>query len=86
MQDGAASKSYGLAVAALQACQKRLLSAHGKSCVSWKAFAERRRYASGWYANVFAVSTEETSPAVEALENLDPDSLTRVRRWSGFIA
>ncbi len=86
VQDGAASKSYGLAVAALRVCQKRLLSAHGKNCVSWKDFAERRCYASGWYTNVFAVRPEETSPAVEALENLDPDSLTRVRRWNGFIA
>lgn len=56
VQDGAASKSYGLAVAALAGVPKRLLSAHGKNCVSWKAFRQRRRYASGWYANVFAVS------------------------------
>lgn len=38
VQDGAASKSYGLAVAALAGVPKRLLSAHGKNCVSWKAF------------------------------------------------
>lgn len=57
VQDGAASKSYGPAVAALAGVPKEVDSAHGKSCVSWKAFRRTPPLRSGWYANVFAVST-----------------------------
>ena len=56
VQDGAASKSYGLAVAAL-------------------AGVPKATQVDGTQMSLLSVP-EETSPAVEALENLDPDSLT----------
>ena len=63
VQDGAASKSYGLAVAALAGVPKEVIK------------RARQKLRDGTQMSLLSVP-EETSPAVEALENLDPDSLT----------
>ncbi|NCH50891.1 DNA mismatch repair protein MutS [Cronobacter malonaticus] len=77
VQDGAASKSYGLAVAALAGVPKEVIKrAHQKlrelESLSGNAAATQ---VDGTQMSLLAAA-EETSPAVEALENLDPDSLS----------
>lgn len=58
VQDGAASKSYGLAVAALAGVPKEVIKRARQKLRELESISpKRRRYASGWYANVFAVST-----------------------------
>jgi DNA mismatch repair protein MutS len=71
VQDGAASKSYGLAVAALAGVPKEVIKRARRNCASWRVLPRRCRHAGRWYADVAALRPEETSPAVEALENLD---------------
>ncbi|EOV0676790.1 DNA mismatch repair protein MutS [Cronobacter dublinensis] len=77
VQDGAASKSYGLAVAALAGVPKEVI----------KRARQKLRELESLSGNAAATqvdgtqmsllrAAEETSPAVEALENLDPDSLS----------
>ena len=77
VQDGAASKSYGLAVAALAGVPKEVIKrARAKlrelESLSGNAAATQ---IDGTQMSLL-VSAEETSPALEALENLDPDSLS----------
>ncbi|EOW8832848.1 DNA mismatch repair protein MutS [Cronobacter sakazakii] len=77
VQDGAASKSYGLAVAALAGVPKEgIKRARQKlrelESLSGNAAATQ---VDGTQMSLLAAA-EETSPAVEALENLDPDSLS----------
>lgn len=58
VQDGAASKSYGLAVAALAGVPKEVIKRARQKLRELESISpNRRRYASGWYANVFAVRT-----------------------------
>ncbi|WP_313082400.1 DNA mismatch repair protein MutS [Atlantibacter sp.] len=77
VQDGAASKSYGLAVAALAGVPKEVI----------KRARQKLRELENLSGNASATqidgtqmsllnAAEETSPAVEALEALDPDSLS----------
>jgi len=77
VQDGAASKSYGLAVAALAGVPKEVIKrARAKlrelESLSGNAAATQ---IDGTQMSLL-VPVEETSPALEALENLDPDSLS----------
>jgi DNA mismatch repair protein MutS len=77
VQDGAASKSYGLAVAALAGVPKEVIKrARGKL----RELESLSPSAAGTQIDGTQMSllapAEETNPAVEALENLDPDSLT----------
>ncbi len=73
VQDGAASKSYGGGRRA-GGVPKEVISARGRNCASWKVSRPtRRRPVDGTQMSLLA-APEETSPAVEALENLDPDS------------
>jgi len=75
VQEGAASKSYGLAVAALAGVPKEVI----------KRARQKLKELETLSGNVAATKAdgpqlpllvEETSPAVEALEALDPDSLS----------
>jgi len=77
VQEGAASKSYGLAVAALAGVPKEVIKrARAKlrelESLSGNAAATQ---IDGTQMSLLAPA-EETSPALEALENLDPDSLS----------
>lgn len=77
VQDGAASKSYGLAVAALAGVPKEVIKrARAKlrelENLSGNAAATQ---IDGTQMSLLAAA-EEKSPAVEALENLDADSLS----------
>ncbi|EOG5375308.1 DNA mismatch repair protein MutS [Cronobacter turicensis] len=77
VQDGAASKSYGLAVAALAGVPKEVIKRARQKLrelesISGNAAATQ---VDGTQMSLL-VAAEETSPAVEALENLDPDSLS----------
>ncbi|EOI3549726.1 DNA mismatch repair protein MutS [Cronobacter turicensis] len=77
VQDGAASKSYGLAVAALAGVPKEVIKRARQKLrelesISGNAAATQ---VDGTQTSLL-VAAEETSPAVEALENLDPDSLS----------
>jgi DNA mismatch repair protein MutS len=75
VQDGAASKSYGLAVAALAGVPKEVIKRARRNCASWSLSPNAAAtQVDGTQMSLLAA--EETSPAVEALENLDPDSLT----------
>ncbi|CAO97740.1 DNA mismatch repair protein MutS [Erwinia tasmaniensis] len=75
VQEGAASKSYGLAVAALAGVPKDVIKRARQKLKELEAL-------SGSAASTRAdgsqlpLLVEETSPAVEALEALDPDSLS----------
>ncbi|MCT4708529.1 DNA mismatch repair protein MutS [Enterobacteriaceae bacterium H16N7] len=77
VQDGAASKSYGLAVAALAGVPKDVIKRARQKLreletVSGNTAATQ---VDGTQMSLLSVA-EETSPAVEALEALDPDSLS----------
>ncbi|UTJ48309.1 DNA mismatch repair protein MutS [Atlantibacter subterranea] len=77
VQDGAASKSYGLAVAALAGVPKEVIKRARQKLrelenLSGNASATQ---IDGTQMSLLAAA-EETSPAVEALEALDPDSLS----------
>ncbi|CBA33224.1 DNA mismatch repair protein MutS [Cronobacter turicensis] len=77
VQDGAASKSYGLAVAALAGVPKEVIKRARQKLrelesISGNAAATQ---VDGTQMSLL-VAAEETSPAIEALENLDPDSLS----------
>lgn len=77
VQDGAASKSYGLAVAALAGVPKEVIKRARQKLreletVSGNTAATQ---VDGTQMSLLSVA-EETSPAVEALEALDPDSLS----------
>lgn len=77
VQDGAASKSYGLAVAALAGVPKDVIKRARQKLrelenLSGNASATQ---IDGTQMSLLAAA-EETSPAVEALEALDPDSLS----------
>ncbi|MDU5728722.1 MAG: DNA mismatch repair protein MutS [Citrobacter freundii] len=77
VQDGAASKSYGLAVAALAGVPKEVIKRARQKLRELESIAPNvaATQVDGTQMSLLSVP-EETSPAVEALENLDPDSLT----------
>ena len=77
VQDGAASKSYGLAVAALAGVPKEVIKRARQKLRELESISPNAAatQVDGTQMSLLSVP-EETSPAVEALENLDPDSLT----------
>ena len=77
VQDGAASKSYGLAVAALAGVPKEVIKRARQKLRELESIAPNvaATQVDGTQMSLLS-APEETSPAVEALENLDPDSLT----------
>ena len=77
VQDGAASKSYGLAVAALAGVPKEVIKRARQKLRELESIAPNvaATQVDGTQMSLLSVP-EETSPAVDALENLDPDSLT----------
>lgn len=77
VQDGAASKSYGLAVAALAGVPKEVIKRARQKLRELESLSGNAAgtQIDGTQMSLLAPA-EETSPAVEALENLDPDSLT----------
>ncbi|EOC3069515.1 DNA mismatch repair protein MutS [Cronobacter malonaticus] len=77
VQDGAASKSYGLAVAALAGVPKEVIKRARQKLRELESLSSNAAatQVDGTQMSLLAAA-EETSPAVEALENLDPDSLS----------
>ncbi|MEN4912941.1 DNA mismatch repair protein MutS [Erwinia amylovora] len=75
VQEGAASKSYGLAVAALAGVPKDVIKRARQKLKQLEALSgsAASTKASG---SQLPLLVEETSPALEALEALDPDSLS----------
>ncbi|EGT5711073.1 DNA mismatch repair protein MutS [Cronobacter dublinensis] len=77
VQDGAASKSYGLAVAALAGVPKEVIKRARQKLRELESLSGNAAatQVDGTQMSLLSAA-EETSPAVEALENLDPDSLS----------
>ncbi|EOV9655333.1 DNA mismatch repair protein MutS [Cronobacter turicensis] len=77
VQDGAASKSYGLAVAALAGVPKEVIKRARQKLRELESLSGNAAatQVDGTQMSLLGAA-EETSPAVEALENLDPDSLS----------
>ncbi|MDK1194673.1 DNA mismatch repair protein MutS [Cronobacter dublinensis] len=77
VQDGAASKSYGLAVAALAGVPKGVIKRARQKLRELESLSGNAAatQVDGTQMSLLSAA-EETSPAVEALENLDPDSLS----------
>lgn len=75
VQDGAASKSYGLAVASLAGVPREVIK---RARQKLKELESLSNHATASHVDTpqLTLLTEEISPAVEALENLNPDSLT----------
>jgi DNA mismatch repair protein MutS len=75
VQDGAASKSYGLAVAALAGVPKDVIKRARNKLKELEALSGSSA-ASTVEGSQMQLLVAESSPAVDALEALDPDSLT----------
>ena len=75
VQEGAASKSYGLAVAALAGVPKEVIKRARQKLKELEALSGSAA-ASNADGPQLPLRVEETSPAVEALEALDPDTLS----------
>ncbi len=75
VQDGAASKSYGLAVAALAGVPRDVIKRARQKLKELESLSNNAA-ASNVDGSQLTLLNEETSPAVEALEMLDPDSLS----------
>lgn len=75
VQDGAASKSYGLAVAALAGVPKEVIKRARQKLKELEAMSGSAA-ATQADGPQLPLLVEEASPAVEALEALDPDSLS----------
>ncbi|WP_034950789.1 DNA mismatch repair protein MutS [Erwinia oleae] len=75
VQDGAASKSYGLAVAALAGVPKEVIKRARQKLKELEKISGNAATTQVDGAQL-PLLVEETSPAVEALEALDPDSLS----------
>ncbi len=75
VQEGAASKSYGLAVASLAGVPRDVIK---RARQKLKELESHSNHAAASRVDTpqLTLLTEETSPAVEALENLNPDTLT----------
>ncbi|BDH44799.1 DNA mismatch repair protein MutS [Salmonella enterica subsp. enterica serovar Choleraesuis] len=77
VQDGAASKSYGLAVAALAGVPKEVIKRARQKLRELESISPNAAATQVDGTQMSLLSApEETSPALEALENLDPDSLS----------
>ena len=75
VQEGAASKSYGLAVAALAGVPKEVIKRARQKLRELEALSGSSA-ASTVDGSQLPLLVEESSPAVEALEALDPDTLS----------
>ncbi len=77
VQDGAASKSYGLAVAALAGVPKDVIKRARQKLRELESLSggASASQVDGTQMSLLSIA-EETSPALEALEALDPDSLS----------
>lgn len=75
VQDGAASKSYGLAVAALAGVPREVIKRARQKLKELESLSNNAA-ASNIDGSQLTLLNEETPPAVEALEALDPDSLS----------
>ncbi|RWR01592.1 DNA mismatch repair protein MutS [[Pantoea] beijingensis] len=75
VQDGAASKSYGLAVAALAGVPKEVIKRARQKLKELEALSGSTA-ASHIDGAQLPLLVEETSPALDALDALDPDSLS----------
>jgi DNA mismatch repair ATPase MutS len=74
VQDGAASKSYGLAVAALAGVPKEVIKRARQKLRELESLSPNAAATVDGTQMSLLMPAEETSPAMEALENLDPDS------------
>ncbi|MDU6434638.1 MAG: DNA mismatch repair protein MutS [Pantoea sp.] len=75
VQEGAASKSYGLAVAALAGVPKEVIKRARNKLKELETLSNNSA-SSTIDGSQLPLLVEESSPAVEALEALDPDTLT----------
>jgi len=75
VQEGAASKSYGLAVAALAGVPKEVIKRARNKLKELETLSTHSA-SSTIDGSQLPLLVEESSPAVEALEALDPDTLT----------
>ena len=75
VSEGAASKSYGLAVAALAGVPKEVIKRARQKLRELEAQPSQRPSQAG-DTQQLPLLVEETSPALDALEALDPDSLS----------
>ncbi len=78
VQDGAASKSYGLAVAALAGVPKEVIKRARQKLRELESLSGNAAASQvdGTQMSLLSPAEEEANPAIDALENLDPDSLT----------
>ncbi|WP_058913470.1 DNA mismatch repair protein MutS [Entomohabitans teleogrylli] len=76
VQDGAASKSYGLAVAALAGVPKDVIKRARQKLRELESISGNAAASQVDGTQMSLLVQEEASPAVEALEALDPDSLS----------
>jgi DNA mismatch repair protein MutS len=76
VQEGAASKSYGLAVAALAGVPKEVVKRARQKLRELEQLSGNAAASQVDGSQMSLLAVEETSPAVEALESLDPDTLS----------
>lgn len=78
VQDGAASKSYGLAVAALAGVPRDVIKRARQKLKELETLSSHASASSieGSQLTLLNSNVEPSSPALEALENLDPDTLS----------
>ncbi|QRN37385.1 DNA mismatch repair protein MutS [Pectobacterium carotovorum] len=76
VQDGAASKSYGLAVAALAGVPKEVIKRARQKLKELETLSNNASSSHIDGAQLALLSNGEPSPAIEALEAIDPDALT----------
>lgn len=76
VQDGAASKSYGLAVAALAGVPKEVIKRARQKLKELETLSNNASSSHIDGAQLALLSNDESSPAIEALEAIDPDALT----------
>jgi DNA mismatch repair protein MutS len=76
VQEGAASKSYGLAVAALAGVPKEVVKRARQKLRELEQISGNAAASQVDGSQMSLLAVEETSPAVEALESLDPDTLS----------
>ncbi|WP_198339784.1 DNA mismatch repair protein MutS [Pectobacterium parmentieri] len=76
VQDGAASKSYGLAVAALAGVPKDVIKRARQKLKELETLSNNASSSHIDGAQLALLNADEPSPAMEALEAIDPDALT----------
>ncbi|MTD37088.1 DNA mismatch repair protein MutS [Erwinia sp. CPCC 100877] len=76
VQEGAASKSYGLAVAALAGVPREVIKRARQKLRELEHLSGSAATTRVDDSQMSLLPAEETSPAVEALESLDPDTLS----------